>query len=77
MSVGDHLAVSASAGFATVCIMGIGFMGLSADYVAANREWLLAISAGIGMLGKEQHGIMRNVLYAYLKVKPPEDSPKE
>ncbi len=75
LSVGDHLAISASSGFATVCIMGICIMGLSADFVAVNREYFLAIAAGIGMLGKEQHGLMRNLLYAYLKIKP-EDQEK-
>lgn len=76
LSVGDHLAISASSGFATVCIMGVCFLGLSADFVAANREYCLAIAAGIGMLGKEQHGLMRNMLYAYMKIKPEDDEQK-
>lgn len=73
LSWGDHLAISASSGFATVCILGCLFMVLSADFVAANRESFLAAAGGIGMLGKEQHGLMRNLLYAFLKVKPEDD----
>jgi hypothetical protein len=51
-------------------------MAVSADFVTGNREYLLAAAAGIGMLGKEQHGLVRNLLYAFLKVKPPEDDDK-
>jgi len=69
----DHLAIALSSGFATVCILGLLFMVLSADFVAANREHFLGAAAGIGMLGEEQRGLMRNLLYAFLKVKPPED----
>ena len=73
LAVRDHVAISASSGFASVCLLGLVLMAVSADFVTANREYLLAAAAGIGMLGKEQHGLVRNLLYAFLKVKPPED----
>ena len=66
-SAGDHLAYGATAGFATICILGVVSLAVGSNYFDSRGIVWVGISAGIGALGEEQHTLMRSMLLGLLQ----------
>lgn len=75
---GDHLAHGSTAGFASICILGIVSLAVGTDYFDSHGIVWVGIAAGIGALGEEQHTLMRSMLLGLLQTlaKPKDDEEK-
>lgn len=77
-SLCDHIAYGCTAGFASLCILGIVSLAVGAEYFDSRAIAWVCVSAGIGALGEEQHAIMRSMLLGVLETltKKKDDDPK-
>lgn len=61
------LAYGCTAGFASICILGVVSLALGAEFFDSRAIVWVCLAAGIGALGEEQHALMRSMLLGLLQ----------